>query len=388
MTDNFNIEDFDKIDEIVKNALGNFSETPSPSLWTKMRLKLFKHDVSNLFRFKKSINPSMNPVTPVYKMVWVQVAAAAVTVAVVSTIVYLAVTPKQNSEIANTNDNNKSINKAPEKTQNNTTFNTDNNNNTPEQNANNNPVINNNKPENNNIVTPQQNIVAPVQKDSKYTNNSNPDKNKSNEDNQPSNNTNPENQNIQDNNNLTDQLPVNQNGSNPVNNNGVTQGNQNNNPSVLKVQDGGKPVDTNTQQGPDKTKLQDVATNVDKPIVDELPDQQAENIPDDVLDSINNGQWPGNNTQQNDDHPLIIPNAINPNNDGKNDYFVIPEIELYPINTLLIFDRSGKIIYEKSDYQNNWGGDGYPGGSYYYMFKYKKKDGTEKMARGSLFIVR
>ncbi|MEI6764104.1 MAG: gliding motility-associated C-terminal domain-containing protein [Bacteroidota bacterium] len=385
MTDNFNIEDFDKIDEIVKNALGNFSETPSSNLWTKMRLKLFKHDLSNLFRFKKSLNPSMNPVTPVFKMVWVQVAAAAVTVAVVSTIIYMAVTPKQNSEIANTDDHNKSINKTPEKTQNSKTFNTDNNT-TPEQNTNNLPVINSTHPENRNVVTPQQNTVAPVQKDSKYTENGTPDK--SNKNNQPSNNTNPENQNIQDNNNLTDQLPVNQNGNNPSYNNSANQGNQNNNPSVLKVQGGGKPVDTVTQPGPDKNKLQGVAANVEKPIVDELPDQQNENIPGDVIDSINNGQWPGDNTQQNDDHPLIIPNAINPNNDGKNDYFVIPEIELYPVNTLLIFDRGGKIIYQKSDYQNNWSGEGYPGGSYYYVFTYKKKDGTEKVARGSLFIVR
>lgn len=384
MTDNFNIDDFDKIDEVVKNALGNFSETPSTNLWTKMRWKLFKNDISNLFRFKKSVNPSMNPVKPVFKMAWFQVAAAAAaTVAVVSTIVYFTASPKNNQDIANTDNNNKSITKTPDRPQDNNAIVTDNKNgNSSQDNIGNNPVTNN--ADNNNVNKPKQNTIVPAQKDSKYTDNSTPDINKNN-------NKNPDNgnqENQKDKNNLTDQLPGNTGShpeNNPVYNNSTDP--LNNNPSVEKDKAGGKPVDTVVPSGSGTTERPD--NNVENQAGDDnIADQGFETVPEEIIDSINNGQWPGDPQISNDEYQPIIPNAIRPNNDGKNDFFVISNIQYYPINTLLIFDRNGKIIFEKSDYQNDWGGEGYPGGSYYYIFTYKAKDGTDKMASGILYIVR
>lgn len=51
---------------------------------------------------------------------------------------------------------------------------------------------------------------------------------------------------------------------------------------------------------------------------------------------------------------LNIPNSFTPNGDNINDLFVIRGM---PANsTLIIFDRSGKKLYESSNYQNDWNG--------------------------------
>jgi gliding motility-associated-like protein len=49
-------------------------------------------------------------------------------------------------------------------------------------------------------------------------------------------------------------------------------------------------------------------------------------------------------------------NVFTPNGDGVNDRFVIKNLDLYPKNKLQVFDRTGKIIYEKDSYANNWDG--------------------------------
>jgi len=54
-----------------------------------------------------------------------------------------------------------------------------------------------------------------------------------------------------------------------------------------------------------------------------------------------------------------------------NDYFKIEGLEAYPENELKIFNRFGKLLYEKAGYDNSWGGevDGeiLPNGTYFYI---------------------
>lgn len=53
----------------------------------------------------------------------------------------------------------------------------------------------------------------------------------------------------------------------------------------------------------------------------------------------------------------IVPtNFISPNGDGKNDAWVIKDIDLYPNNTVTVFDKAGRIIYTKRGYNNDWDG--------------------------------
>lgn len=59
--------------------------------------------------------------------------------------------------------------------------------------------------------------------------------------------------------------------------------------------------------------------------------------------------------------PLILPNVITPNGDGRNDTFIVPVS-----NSLLqVYNRWGKQVFQASDYQNNWGKSS-TNGTYFY----------------------
>ena len=68
---------------------------------------------------------------------------------------------------------------------------------------------------------------------------------------------------------------------------------------------------------------------------------------------------------------IIANNILSPNGDGKNDTWYIENITQYPNNSVSVFDRSGRIIYSKQAYANDWDGT-YKGttltdGTYYYI---------------------
>ena len=78
---------------------------------------------------------------------------------------------------------------------------------------------------------------------------------------------------------------------------------------------------------------------------------------------------------------LKIPNIFTPNGDGHNDYFEIGYGEDgRPINDLnqyflshklVIFNRWGRIVYESTDYRNDWDGGKLPDGTYFYVLDCK-----------------
>ena len=82
-----------------------------------------------------------------------------------------------------------------------------------------------------------------------------------------------------------------------------------------------------------------------------------------------------------------IPRYFTPNNDGINDFWEWPNIELYANSTLIIFNRFGQKIYESKSYQNNWNGtvDGKPlqEDAYYYNIRFSDTD-----IKGAVRIVR
>jgi len=47
---------------------------------------------------------------------------------------------------------------------------------------------------------------------------------------------------------------------------------------------------------------------------------------------------------------------VSPNGDGKNDCWIIPELEKYPKNVLKLFNRWGNLVYEKEGYVNQFCG--------------------------------
>jgi len=71
---------------------------------------------------------------------------------------------------------------------------------------------------------------------------------------------------------------------------------------------------------------------------------------------------------------LKIPNIITPNGDGANDKFVIQNAQTgtdikfeFESVELVVYNRSGRVIYKDSHYQSDWQPDNLADGTYYYV---------------------
>jgi gliding motility-associated-like protein len=91
---------------------------------------------------------------------------------------------------------------------------------------------------------------------------------------------------------------------------------------------------------------------------------------------------------------IKIPDAFSPNDDFINDFWVIPNLESYPNNSVKIFNRWGAQVYEASPYLNNWDGKSdhpsalgglLPVSTYYFILDLG--DGTEPFT-GDLYLKR
>ncbi|WP_316747779.1 gliding motility-associated C-terminal domain-containing protein [Pedobacter gandavensis] len=85
---------------------------------------------------------------------------------------------------------------------------------------------------------------------------------------------------------------------------------------------------------------------------------------------------------------LFIPNVFTPNNDGKNDAFVITGLERYPENELSIFNRWGSAVLEKKPYKNDWDGSQLSEGTYFYLLKVKMANNNWEVYKGFVTIIR
>ncbi len=98
---------------------------------------------------------------------------------------------------------------------------------------------------------------------------------------------------------------------------------------------------------------------------------------------------------------VVIYNAVTPDGDGKNDYFIIDKIQNFPNNTVRIFDRWGVEVFKTTNYDSN--GNvfrGYsegratidkskklPSGTYYYVLEYEcTTGGGSQMIRKAAFL--
>ncbi|WP_240336967.1 ice-binding family protein [Rufibacter psychrotolerans] len=85
---------------------------------------------------------------------------------------------------------------------------------------------------------------------------------------------------------------------------------------------------------------------------------------------------------------LNVPNVFSPNNDGKNDLWVVRNLLEYPDNDLVILNRWGSEVYRMKQYRNNWNGGGLAEGTYYYVLRVRLCDNQEMTYRGYVTVMR
>uniref|UniRef100_UPI0025D39C43 MBG domain-containing protein n=1 Tax=Pedobacter sp. UBA5917 TaxID=1947061 RepID=UPI0025D39C43 len=91
----------------------------------------------------------------------------------------------------------------------------------------------------------------------------------------------------------------------------------------------------------------------------------------------------------NEDYKVVANNILTPNGDGVNDTWFVQNIDMYPSNEVRIFDRNGRLMYNKKGYDNSWngtiGGNELAEGTYYYIITY----GPDKLVqKGFITIIR
>ncbi|MBM3453172.1 MAG: gliding motility-associated C-terminal domain-containing protein, partial [Bacteroidetes bacterium] len=80
--------------------------------------------------------------------------------------------------------------------------------------------------------------------------------------------------------------------------------------------------------------------------------------------------------------PIVIPQLITPNGDGKNDIWIIQNIEQYPEIKVWVYNRWGNLVHQAQPYLNDWNGYYTQGGvvngplpaaTYFYLIDTNKK---------------
>ena len=90
---------------------------------------------------------------------------------------------------------------------------------------------------------------------------------------------------------------------------------------------------------------------------------------------------------------LNISQGLSPNGDGVNDVLIFGGLANYPESQLIIYNRSGQLVYQSKDYQNSWNGTTtkgatasqnlVPTGIYYYVLKL---GGTNRTLKGYILV--
>ena len=114
---------------------------------------------------------------------------------------------------------------------------------------------------------------------------------------------------------------------------------------------------------------------------------------------INAVEAQGNESESfsNADCALFVPdlyayNLITPNDDGKNETFIIENVELYTNSRLVITNRWGSIVFDQTGYQNDWrgteGGKMLTTGVYFYTLKLNEPRAEREQINGTISILR
>ena len=90
------------------------------------------------------------------------------------------------------------------------------------------------------------------------------------------------------------------------------------------------------------------------------------------------------------DYEPNVHNVITPNGDGKNDQWVISNINYYPKAVIQLYDKLGDKVFETTNYKNDFNGNDLPSGLYYYLIQLNgvNKTSGKELYKGYLMIKR
>ena len=162
-------------------------------------------------------------------------------------------------------------------------------------------------------------------------------------------------------------------------------------PDYIEVYQGTNPNSASSFADADGDGISDVEEGYSRIKGANIPDLDGDGIPDyrdtdcdgdgilDVNeDNLNLGALPDcdndgvPNRLDRDVCVTFTPQGISPNGDGENDVLLVPGVLATQPNKLTVYNRSGMVVYEQSNYQNDWAGttnsgDLLPDGVYYYV---------------------
>jgi gliding motility-associated-like protein len=162
-------------------------------------------------------------------------------------------------------------------------------------------------------------------------------------------------------------------------------------PDYIEVYQGTNPNSASSFADADGDGISDVEEGYSRIKGANIPDLDGDGIPDyrdtdcdgdgilDVNeDNLNLGALPDcdndgiPNRLDKDVCVTFTPQGISPNGDGENDVLLVPGVMSTQPNKLTVYNRSGMVVYEQSNYQNDWAGttnsgDLLPDGVYYYV---------------------
>ena len=95
------------------------------------------------------------------------------------------------------------------------------------------------------------------------------------------------------------------------------------------------------------------------------------------------------------DYNLLAPTAFTPNGDNKNDYFIPEALRIMDVDfTMVVFDKSGKVMYQTTDVNMPWDGNNATDnsiaedGAYVWKVQFKNTNGELEMYEGQVIITR
>jgi len=121
-------------------------------------------------------------------------------------------------------------------------------------------------------------------------------------------------------------------------------------------------------------------------------DSNPKNVSNHVIDQNEPDKASNSTTNPDDGKQLYIPKGFTPNSDGINDqFFVIADWEVDNFE-ILIFNRGGGLVFKSSDIHQGWDGTDnnveVSQGVYVYKIIYKDQNGDNKIAKGTLTLIR